>query len=356
MDNSHHYALILAGGSGTRFWPLSRNAKPKQLLDFDGKGSMLQQAVARMSGIIPAERIFILTNALQWEEVCQQATSIPQENIIAEPARRDTAPAVALGIGLIAARDPKASMMIVPSDSLILDDAAFQQLAQESLCMADAEEALITIGISPTWACPSYGYVERGELHPNPFGENKCYDIIAFREKPSADVAAQYLAAGNFAWNAGIFIWNVQHVRKELTIHCPELAEFITQLTQAGDLPSFIAERFPQLTPISIDFALMEKAQRVLNFDANFDWDDVGSWISLGKYLPTDENGNASNSEGRHLDATNNIIFTSGKKRVELLGVDDLIIVDTDDALLIARKDRADDIKKIVDQLPSELC
>ncbi len=352
--NPHHYALILAGGSGTRFWPLSRNSKPKQLLDFDGKGSMLTQAITRLSGIIPPERIIILTNALQLDEVRLQASSIPVENIVAEPARRDTAPAVALGIALIARRDPQASMIIVPSDSLILNDTAFQSLAAEALHLADREEALITIGIKPTWPCPSYGYIERAEKLKDTQLQYNCHEVHRFCEKPSTELAEQYLSSGNFTWNAGIFIWNIAHVREQLQTHTPELAGFIAAFTASEDTALFIEEQFPRLTPISIDFALMEKAPRVLNFEANFDWDDVGSWISLSKYLPQDEAQNAANTPLSSIDASGNIVFSTQNKRIALLGVDDLIVVDTGDSILVARKQRADDIKKIVDELPEQ--
>lgn len=355
MTPQHHYALILAGGSGQRFWPLSRNARPKQLLDLFGEGSMLRAAVRRVGAIVPPERIFILTNALQREEVLRQAEGVPAENIIAEPTRRDTAPAVALGIGLIAARDPQACMMVLPSDALIGDDAAFCALAQDALSLAARQEALITIGIRPTWPCPSYGYIERTVQLEDPALQHTCYEVAGFREKPSRELAEQYLATGRFCWNAGIFVWSVAHARAQLAKHVPQLAEFVTALAAAADAPAFIAEHFPQLTPISIDFALMEKADRVLNFEATFPWDDVGSWISVGKYLPHDEAGNAANTPLATQNAGENIVFSSSGKQVALLGVSDLIVVDTGDALLIARKDDADRIKLLTPQLPPEL-
>ncbi|MDO5472709.1 MAG: sugar phosphate nucleotidyltransferase [Akkermansia sp.] len=350
-----NYALILAGGSGTRFWPLSRNAKPKQLLDLFGSGTMLRQAVNRISGLVPSENIFILTNHLQEAEVRRQIAELPAENIVAEPARRDTAPAVALGIGLIAARDPQANMIIIPSDSLILDDEAFRALANEALKLAAKEAALMTIGIRPTWACPSYGYIERAGKFSAEGLTHDCYEVVRFREKPDSETAARYLASGNFTWNAGMFIWNVAHVRRQLAAHAPELADFINRLTESEHPNSFITENFPTLTPISIDFALMEKADRVLNFEATFDWDDVGSWISVGKYLKTDTEQNAANTPLNALSSGNNIIFSDSGKRVALVGVDNLIVVDTGDALLVAHRDKADDIKKIVSQLPDEL-
>ncbi|MCH5285104.1 MAG: NTP transferase domain-containing protein [Akkermansiaceae bacterium] len=356
MNNEHLYVLILAGGSGQRFWPLSRNARPKQLLDLFGSGSMLSAAVRRVAGSIPPERVFILTNALQREEVLRQAEGVPAENVIAEPTRRDTAPAVALGIGLIAARDPQACMMVLPSDALIGDDAAFSALAQDALALAARENALITIGIRPTWPCPSYGYIERTVQLEDPALSHTCYEVAGFREKPSREQAEQYLATGRFCWNAGIFVWSVAHVRAQLAKHAPQLAEFVSALAAADDAPAFIAEHFPQLTPISIDFALMEKADRVLNFEATFPWDDVGSWISVGKYLPHDAAENAANTPLVAQDAAQNIVFSAASgKQVALLGVSDLIVVDSGDALLIARKSDADRIKLLTPQLPPEL-
>lgn len=350
-----NYALILAGGSGTRFWPLSRNAKPKQLLDLFGNGTMLRQAVARLGGLVPAENIFILTNALQEAEVRRQVPELPAANIVAEPARRDTAPAVSLGVALVAARDPQANMIVIPSDSLILDDKAFRSLAADALDLAGREQALMTIGIRPTWPCPSYGYIERAEKLNDAALSHDCYAVVRFREKPDAATAEQYLASGNFTWNAGMFIWNVAHVRSQLAAHTPELADFIDRLTVAADIPAFIATEFAKLTPISIDFALMEKADRVLNFEASFDWDDVGSWISVGKYLQQDDASNAANTALSAQDSSRNIVFSANGKHVALVGVDDLIVVDTGDALLVAHRDQADKIKNVVAKLPDSL-
>jgi len=357
MSNSN-YALILAGGSGTRFWPLSRNEKPKQLLDLFGDGTLLKQTIDRLEGLVPVENVFILTNALQVEGVREAAPMLPAENIFAEPAKRDTAPAVALGVGLIAARDPEATMMVLPADQLIQDTAAYQAVMRDALAVASENEALVTVGIKPTWACPSYGYIERGEKAELSGSqvEHAPFEVSCFREKPDAKLAETFLAAGNFVWNAGMFVWSIPTVVKELGQHAPELVGFIDELKASNDLVATVGEKFPSLRPISIDYALMEKASRVLNIEATFDWDDVGSWISVAKYLKEQGRGNATNTELAEIDSGNNIIFNAREgSKVALLGVDDLIVVQTDDAVMVANRHQADSIKKLVDMLPDEL-
>ena len=356
--NANHYALILAGGSGTRFWPLSRNARPKQLLNLFGEATLLNQTIARLEGLIPRENILILTNALQVEAVREVASELPAENIFAEPAKRDTAPAVALGIALVAARNPEATMMVLPSDQLISDIDAYQSVMLDALTAAENNEALVTIGIKPTWPCPAFGYIERGAVASitGPQLTNEPFEVTCFREKPNPELAETFLAQGNFAWNAGMFIWSVATVTHELTQHTPELANFIDEISNSSNVLETIDEKFPTLTPISIDYALMEKASRVLNIEATFDWDDVGSWISIAKYLDTQGDNNRTNTSLAEIDAENNIVFNARKdSKVALLGVDDLIVVQTDDALLIANRHQADAIKDLMPHLPDEL-
>lgn len=356
--SSHTYALILAGGSGARFWPLSRDAKPKQLLNLFDTTTLLEQTIARLDGLVPPENIIILTNEKQAAAVREIATMLPAENIVAEPAKRDTAPAVALGIGLIAARDPEAIMMVLPSDQLITNTAAYQSVMRDAVTIAGKCDGLVTIGIKPTWACPSYGYIERG-ARASITGlncENFPFDVIRFREKPSSDLAEQFLAQGGFTWNAGMFVWSVRAVIGELTRQAPELAHFINEIRKSTHPCATIAAQFPHLTPISIDYALMEKAKRVLNLEATFDWDDVGSWISIAKYLPQQGLQNSTNTPVSEIDSENNIIYNSRKNsHIALLGVDDLIIVQTEDALLIANRHQADSIKKLSELLPKNL-
>jgi mannose-1-phosphate guanylyltransferase len=357
-DPSTTYALILAGGSGTRFWPLSRNAKPKQLLNLFGDTTLLAQTIARLEGLVPVENILILTNAQQEAGVREIASMLPPENIFAEPAKRDTAPAVALGVGLVAARNPDALMMVLPADQLIQDTAGFHAVMRDALAIAEKSDGLVTIGIKPTWPCPSYGYIERGSRAsiPGLVCDQMPAEVKRFREKPSTDLAEQFLAQGGFCWNAGMFVWSIPNVIRELTTHQPELASFISELRRSSNLAATVEAQFPKLTPISIDYGLMEKARRALNIEATFDWDDVGSWISVASYLEKVGSDNRVNTPVSEIDSENNIVFNARKgSHVALLGVDDLIIVQTEDALLIANRHQADAIKKLSDKLPPEL-
>jgi len=354
---SSRYALILAGGSGQRFWPVSRDAQPKQLLKLFGDKTLLELTIDRLEGVVPRENIVILTNAQQLAGVRAVLPDLPAENVIAEPEKRDTAPAIALGIGWIAARDPQATMMVLPSDHLINDHAAFQSALRGACETAEASQGLVTIGIKPTWPCPSYGYVERGQRsHFHAVKEEVAiYEVTRFREKPSIELAESFLAQGNFTWNAGMFIWTVPAVVGELCHHAPALEKFISELRHSTDFTATMTSQFPTLPKLSIDYALMEKASRVLNIEATFDWDDVGNWTSVGRYLQADAHGNQHNCALSEHSTSNNIIFSQTGQRIALLGVEDLIIVAAQDALLIATKAHAESIKKIVDGLPKEL-
>jgi mannose-1-phosphate guanylyltransferase len=352
------YALILAGGSGTRFWPLSRNGKPKQLLDLFGDGTLLEQTITRLAGLVPLQNILILTNSLQVDAVREVASMLPPGNVFAEPAKRDTAPAVALGIGLVAARNPDAVMMVLPADQLIKDTAAYQSVMRDALEIAEKSDGLVTIGIRPTWPCPSYGYIERGESASisGVICEHAPFEVKRFREKPDPKLAEQFLSEGGFSWNAGMFVWSLHTVIEELASHAPELAGFISELRRSKDIPATVAAQFPKLTPISIDYALMENARRVLNIEATFDWDDVGSWVSIAKYLEAEGADNRINCAVSEIDSRNNIVFNSTPgTHIALLGVEDLIIVQTGDSLLIANRNQADAIKKLSDILPEAL-
>ena len=350
--SQERFVLILAGGSGARFWPLSRDTRPKQLLHLFDEETLVEKTIQRLEGLVPIENILILTNAKQEEEMRKAAAMLPAENILAEPAKRDTAPAVALGIGWIARRNPEATMAVLPSDHLIQDAAGFRQVLAQAMDSAEKTKHLVTIGIKPTWPCPSYGYIERGALLEN---SESIFRVERFREKPSPDLAEEFLRQGTFSWNAGMFIWSIPAAVDELNVHCPELADFVAVIQKTEDFPGSLAAEFAKTPKTSIDYALMEKSERILNIEGTFDWDDVGNWDAVSKYLSGDEDDNRTRATLTKIDASENIVFSDTTQHVGLLGVKDLIIVQTKDALLVADRKSADQIKHLVDQLPENL-
>jgi mannose-1-phosphate guanylyltransferase len=350
------YALILAGGSGERFWPLSRRNRPKQLLRLVSERTLLEETVARLEGFVPTERILILTNIEQEKGVRDLLEGFPKQNIIAEPAKRDTAAAVALGAGWVAARDHSATMLALPADHVIADRAAFQETMKTAAAAAEETGALVTIGIKPTWACPGFGYIEQGEpVRLRSDGKIAVHRVVRFREKPNVDLAESFLRKGNFRWNAGMFVWSVPTVLSEFNRHAPELADFISQVRSPKDLDKILHERFAKLPRISFDYAIMEKTEHVLVVEASFDWDDVGSWQAVAHYFKKDEHGNAANGAMTALDSSDNIIFNDGETTIALLGVHNLIVVRTGDAILICHRHQAEKIKNLVGKLPPEL-
>src|SRR6202040_1685830 len=350
------YALILAGGSGERFWPLSRRNRPKQLLRLVSARTLLEETIARLEGFVPTERILILTNIEQEKGVRDLLEGFPKQNIIAEPAKRDTAAAVALGTGWVAARDHGATMLVLPADHVIADHDAFQETMKTAAVAAEETGALITIGIKPTWACPGFGYIEQGEqVRLRSDGQIAVHRVVRFREKPNVDLAESFLRKGNFRWNAGMFVWSVPTVLSEFNRHTPELADFISQVRSAKGLENTLRERFAKLPRISFDYAIMEKADRVLVVEASFDWDDVGSWQAVARYFKKDEHGNVANRALTALDSSDNIVFNDGETTVALVGVHNLIVVRTGDAILICDRHDAEKIKNLIGKLPPEL-
>ncbi len=352
------YALILAGGSGERFWPLSRRARPKQLLRLISERTLLEETVTRLEGLIPHERILILTNVEQEPGVRALLPDFPAENIVAEPAKRDTAAAVALGVGWVAARDHMATMVVLPADHVIKDTVAFQRTITTAASAARESGALVTIGLKPKWACPGFGYIEMGEtvrMRTTNEAQAVIHHVLRFREKPNAELAETFLRAGNFRWNAGMFIWSVPTVLSEFNRHAPELANFISQLTVRDGFTKALAERFEKLPKISFDYAIMEKADRVLVIEAAFDWDDVGGWQAVASYFESDAEANAANCAITAVDSTNNIVFDEDGTKIALLGVHNLIVVRTGDALLVCHRHQAEKIKNLIGKLPAEL-
>jgi mannose-1-phosphate guanylyltransferase len=351
------YALILAGGSGERFWPLSRRARPKQLLSLVSKKALLEETVARLEGLVPRERILVLTNVEQEAAVRDLLKDFPKENILAEPAKRDTAAAVALGAGWVAVRNHAATMIVLPADHVIANREAFQETMRLAAEVAEETGGLVTIGIKPTWACPGFGYIEQGAPVNllNRAAKDSVHHVLRFREKPNVDLAESFIRKGNFRWNAGMFVWSVPTVLSEFNRHAPELANFISQVRAPGKLEKVLSEQFGKLPRVSFDYAVMEKADRVLVVEASFDWDDVGSWGAVAKYFKNDDHANAANCAVTAVDSSNNIVFDDTAANVALLGVHNLIVVRTGDAILICHRHQAEKIKDLISKLPPEL-
>src|SRR5215212_2969787 len=356
MANST-YALILAGGSGERFWPLSRRARPKQLLRLVSNRALLEDTVARVEGWIPREKILILTNVEQEASVRELLNGFPKENIVAEPAKRDTAAAIALGVGWVAVRDHSATMVVLPADHVITNRDAFRETVDVAAHAAQQTGALVTIGIKPTWACPGFGYIEQGAAVqlPNIAKSPAINRVVRFREKPNVDLAESFLRKGNFRWNAGMFVWSVPTVLSEFNRHAPDLADFISRLRAPKEFDKAVAKTFSKLPRVSFDYAIMEKADRVLVVEATFDWDDVGSWSAVAKYFGSDDQSNAASGAVTAVDSTNNIVFDDTGTAIALLGVHNLIVVRTGDALLVCHRHQAERIKDLVGKLPPEL-
>ena len=351
------YALILAGGSGERFWPLSRKARPKQLLKLVSKQALLEDTVNRLEGWIPRDRILILTNVEQERSVRELLKDFPKENIVAEPAKRDTAAAIALGVGWVALRDHFATMVVLPADHVIGNQKAFRETMELAATAAQETGSLVTIGIKPTWACPGFGYIEQGAPVRLPNGPSSpaINRVVRFREKPNVDLAESFIRKGNFRWNAGMFVWSVPKVLSEFNRHAPELGDFISQVRDLKQFDKILSTRFSKLPRVSFDYAIMEKADRVLVVEASFDWDDVGSWSAVAKYFSADEHANAASGAVTAVDSTNNIVFDQTGTTIALLGVHNLIVVRTGDALLVCHRHQAERIKDLIGKLPPEL-
>src|SRR5215471_11452570 len=350
MSNSF-YALVLAGGSGERFWPLSRRTTPKQLLRLFDSKTLLEETVERLQGFVSPENILILTNQEQETTVRKVLPDHPEHNIFAEPVKRDTAPAIALGLGIIASRNPSATMAVLPADHRISNVEAFQSDLKSAAQTAELGGELITIGITPSWACPGFGYIERGKRLLN----SEFFEVIRFREKPNPDLAEAFVRSGNFYWNAGMFIWSVHSILTELNRHAPDLAEFVSSIRNSSDREKILKERFPSLQKTSIDYAILEKASRVLVKPAQFDWDDVGSWAAVAKYLEQLPGENAANGPVTIQGSTNNIVFTDSATHVALLGVHDLVVVQTKDATLVCHRHDVEKIKSLIPFVPQPL-
>ena len=362
-DLKDRFVIIMAGGRGERFWPVSRGQRPKQLLALLGKKSFLQSAVDRVLPLVPAKNIFVITNAAQLPEVRKQLPKVPRANLVAEPIGRDTCAAVTLGAALVGARSTTGVMAVLPADHVIPDEKKFQQVLSDAFDLASRGRAIITIGIKPAGPDTGYGYIQVGQELPPAQGARKTKTIFyraeRFVEKPDFHRALEYVNSGQYRWNAGMFVWSFVTVTEGLQKHQPEMyaacQRWFKVATQPAKLARVLAKEYPGIRKLSIDYALMEHAQNVIVADGTFAWDDLGSWTALARHLQPDAEGNCVVADFIHEDAARNIILDArtGGRRTPIAGVGlrDSILVQTDDAVLLAHKSQAQKVKELVRKL-----
>jgi mannose-1-phosphate guanylyltransferase len=343
--------IIMAGGSGTRFWPLSRAQRPKQLLRLVGRQPMIVEAVEKALAIAERSRIWVITGKhLKGPIEAAVKKLLNPEQIIAEPCPRDTAGCIALSTALLARTDPQGTMAVMTADHCIGPTRKFASAVRAAAQIAAREDAIVIFGIRPTEPSPLYGYIECLGKH-SPYRAQKVFDVKAFREKPDRKTAQKYLASGRFFWNSGMFVWTIPHIVQCFRDYMEKHYEFIQAAGGAGRIGSNIAAMFSDLPKISVDFGIMEKARRVKVIEANFHWDDVGSWLALEKHGRPDGQGNILMGESLNIASHNCIIYSEGAQLVATAGVKDLVIVATGDAVLVCHKSETARIKEIVSGL-----
>jgi mannose-1-phosphate guanylyltransferase len=343
--------LIMAGGAGTRFWPKSRERHPKQLLPIIGEGTMLQNTVRRLQPLIAAENIFVISNSVQYPGIIEQLPMLPVENVIVEPRPKNTAACIGLGAVMLQKREPDEVMIVLPADHLIDDDEVFRETLLNAGKIAAEKDVLITIGIQPSYPATGYGYIQFSDERISA-GQATAYRVKTFAEKPNLETAKRFLDSGDFLWNSGIFVWRIPVIMGQIEEHMPHLYDGLREIAPALGEPeqSQIIDRvYQQIKSISIDYGVMEKAQNVVVLRGQFRWNDLGSWDEVYKLLPKDQDYNAT---GGHphvlLDSSGCLIDVPGKT-VAAVGVRDLIIVETEDALLLCPRSRAQDVKELVE-------
>jgi len=361
QNNKDRFVIIMAGGRGERFWPVSREKTPKQLITLLGKKSFLQQTVDRVTPLVPLKNILVITNEAQAPEVRKQLPKLPKQNVIAEPVGRDTCAAVTLGAALVGARSTTGVMAVLPADHVIPEEKKFQQILADAFDLASRGRVIVTIGIKPTEPATGYGYIDVGAPLPPPHGvkgyKTTFFKAERFVEKPNFDRAVEYLNSGHYRWNAGMFVWSFVTITQGLEKHQPEMAAACQRWFKVANTPKLakvLAREYPEIKKISIDFALMEHAQNVVVADGAFEWDDLGSWPALARHIKADAEGNCAQADFIHVDAARNVIYDARTKHrtpIAVVGLRDSVIVQTDDATLVAHKSQAQKIKELVAKL-----
>jgi len=364
ISTNDRFVIIMAGGRGERFWPVSRQATPKQLITLLGKRSFLQQAVDRVLPLVPMKNIIIITNEAQAAAVKKQLPKLLKANIVAEPCGRDTCAAVTLGAALVGARSTTGVMAVLPADHVIPEEKKFQQVLNDAFDLAGRGQAIVTIGIKPTEPNTGYGYIHVGSELPPPQGVKRYkttfFKAERFVEKPDRERALEYLTSGQYRWNAGMFIWSFVTITNGLEAHQKEMADACHRWFKVAWTPRLakvLAKDYPDLRKTSIDFALMERAQNVVVAAGDFEWDDLGSWTALARHLKADPEGNCAVADFIHVDAARNIVYdarTKNRTPIAIVGLRDSIVVMADDSTLVAHKSQAQKVKELVIKLAAD--
>ena len=345
-------AVIMAGGRGERFWPKSRNFRPKQFLSLTKDGeTMIQKTVRRLLPLVEMEDIFIVTNSAYIGLVHDQLPDIPKENILAEPCARNTAPCIAFAAAVISRKYEDAVMLVLPSDHLISYEELYVSTLKKAIAVGTAGKNLVTIGITPVYPETGYGYINFSSRTAE--GNYDAYEVARFVEKPDLPTAKEYLASGKYLWNSGMFVWKTSAIEANLRKYLPDMNEGMEKIGNAvgtAEFEAVVAAEFPKFKSESIDFGVMEKASEVYTIPGNFGWDDVGNWLALERVNKTNEYGNMIQGDVISIN-TKNTIVCGAKKLIATVGIEDLVVVDTDDALLICAKDSTQDVKKVIENL-----
>ncbi len=355
-----YWAVIMAGGTGTRLWPLSREKHPKQLLKLVGGKSMFQHSVERLEPLFPIERILVVTNAGYAPLLREQVPQLSEDQFILEPEGRGTAPAIGLAAVHLQKRDPGATMAVLTADHYIADTQTFRQALKAAETSA-GKGYLVTLGIQPTSPSTAFGYIEQGQLLEQVDG-TAVYQVRRFIEKPDMDRAVQMVTQGGYSWNGGMFIWQVSRIMQEFESHMPDLSQALSTIARSIDIPDYqqnLAQTWQQVKKETIDYGIMEKASRIAVIPVSMGWVDVGSWISLTQLHEPDEDGNIWTVPHVAIDTQNTIAMSDsaengGQKIIATIGVEDLIIIDSQDALLVCAKSREQEVKTIVSRLQRE--
>lgn len=345
------YAVIMAGGEGTRFWPRSRHKRPKQLLDIVGSESMIQQTVGRVSPLIPEERIFIVSNEIHVAELKGHIPHIPDSNIIIEPIGKNTAPAIGLTSLYIRRVNPYSILLVLPSDHLIEKETVFRETIKKAELAAEEDGYLITLGMKVTSPETGYGYIQMGYAI-----KDNLYKVKAFVEKPNKEKAEEFMKDGGYLWNSGIFVWRVDLFLRMIEEYIPDLYRGLMNIDKAIGTTrekKTIKAIYSELEGVSVDFGILEKAKNVAVIPSDFGWNDLGTWTALDNIFKKGPYGNIAQAKHVSIDTTNTLVY-SPKKLIATIGIKDLIIVETEDALLVCHKERAQDVKKLVDKLKSD--